>query len=235
MALLGLLLGGCQVAFGIKTVSDDGPGVDAAGLPGVVAHYTFDEVASGPCLPDDSGGAHAGTCFGDPVTLVAGKVGQAFSFAGKTGIQIPSTGEIAGPGPFTFAGWFENTSVPTDGMCPFNRLLGNSGDNPWQVCLYTYGVDFYFSGAPTLSGSAVTQDAWHHFAITSTGTDVRAYVDFAQVGAESAVLTFDDQPLVFGADIDPKGVNNPITGALDEVWIFDRALSVPELLTLEAP
>lgn len=235
MVALGLLLGGCQLAFGITTVTGDGPGVDGGGLPGVVAHYTLDTLASGPCLPDDSGNDHAGTCHGDAVTLVAGRIGQAFSFDGATRIEIPSTGSLAGPGPFTFAGWVELGSPPTNGMCPFNRLLGDKGLNPWQICLYTFAVRFYFTSAPTATAPALEPGGWHHLAVMSTGTEVRSYVDGALIDDQPGVLVFDDQPLVIGADIDPAGVTNPTTGAVDDVWIFDRVLSMPELLTLAVP
>ena len=235
MALLGLL-GGCQLAFGVSTVGPDAPGPDASLRPGTLAHYAMDDLQATPCLHDDSGKGHDGTCVGGAVLLGDGQIGQGYHLDGTTRIQIATTGPLAS-GPMTIAGWFKFAGGPGAGMCPFNRLYGTDGFNSWQVCVNVGETDFYFqaAGAVPLAAAALAPDVWHHVAIASDGTSVRAYLDGGLVGELPIALMFDPQPIELGADLDPTGLGGGVVGAIDDVWLFDRALTAAEVIALESP
>lgn len=236
IVLLALLAGGCQLAFGVAAVGPDGPPADASPVPGVLAHYAMDAFQSAPCLHDDSGNGHDGVCVGDPVSLGGGQFGKGYHLDGATRIQIPTTGTLAG-GPFTIAGWFKYTGDPTPGMCPFNRLYGTARGNSWQVCIDPTQTAFFFtaSGEHSVSAALLAVDAWHHLAIASSGTSVQTYIDGGLIEDDPWTLDFDAAPIELGADLDPAGIADPVTGAIDDVWIFDHALTAGEVVALESP
>ena len=241
---LGLvaLLGGCQLAFGLDPVSsraDGGGATDARAMPGVVAHYAMDALPdkSATCLIDDSGHGRDGICYGDAPTVVPGRIGSAFQLAGMSRIQIATATPLAGPGAFTIAGWIYPTGPLTDGMCPFNRPVGNASEDSWQVCLSDTSIAFYLQGGdPIMFAQPPQAKHWYHLAIASTGTDVTAFVNGTAVATISATPTFDSSAIQLGTDVDAGGTPAaPVVGAIDDVWIFDRVLTAAEIDSLETP
>jgi hypothetical protein len=229
LAVAIVLAAGCNRAFGIDDV---GPGLDAMpSSTGVIAHYTMDTApADDACIDDDSGNGHDAECIGDALTLTDGKIASALMFDGAAHLQIPSTGELAQPVAFTFAVWIQYTG---DGACPINRLFGTDGGDSWQLCLDGTSMTFFFAGAPTLVVPAFAADEWHHIALASTGQSIVTYLDGLPLGTSAGSLAFDDSPIELGADVDAMGVlTGPLVGALDDVWIFDRALGQVEIQTL---
>jgi hypothetical protein len=170
------------------------------------------------------------------VLLGAGQVGKGYYLDGTTRIQIATTGPLAS-GPMTIAGWFRFAGNPGAGMCPFNRLYGMDGLNSWQVCVNQGETDFYFqaAGAVPLVVAQLAPDVWHHVAIVSSGTSVQAYLDGGLAGGLQIALMFDDQPIELGADLDPAGLGGGVVGAIDDVWLFDHALTAAEVIALESP
>jgi hypothetical protein len=76
---------------------------------------------------------------------------------------------------------------------------------------------------------------WVHVAFTHTAEGTtRLYQDGAEVGRQDAVVQDEpwlDTPIVIGADINgPNGTRreSALGGAVDEVAVYDRALSVEE-------
>jgi hypothetical protein len=77
--------------------------------------------------------------------------------------------------------------------------------------------------------------AWIHLTATYDGTTTRVYVNGAEESASDTGLTaiaLNDLPLVIGAGSDG---NRPFQGALDEVRIYNRALTAEEIADLFNP
>ncbi len=199
------------------------------GIPGVVAHYSMDEVAAtGACLHDDSGNGNDGDCVGGTVTLETGAIpGKAFTFTGETGISIPTTGMLAG-GPFTIAGWaLYRGDVFDNAECAFSRPYGESMADSWQFC-FAAGDEayFFYDGAAESHhlDMLVPAETWHHFAIVSTGAAVLGYVDGSRITDDAWAIVFDDSPIVLAGDRDVGMFQAGLVGALDDIWIFNYAL-----------
>jgi hypothetical protein len=231
--VLGLgLLAGCDRVFGLVALPD-APNINA----GLVAYYPMDELGSSAtsCAPDASHDGHDGSCLPGIPPLVSGQIGMAFGLDGATRIQIPTSGALAQPTAMTFAGWVLFSDVPAVGACPFNRLLGNTNSNSWQICAYPDQlVYYYFDGvSPREPASApISTSVWHHVALTWDGAQVISYIDAGRFDASAFVLAFDDSPIVLGADLDSGVVTNPVTGAIDDVRFYDRVLTDGEILEL---
>ncbi|MHC4666474.1 MAG: LamG-like jellyroll fold domain-containing protein, partial [Planctomycetota bacterium] len=86
----------------------------------------------------------------------------------------------------------------------------------------------WYSGDPVLP-----EGQWAHVAATFDGTTCRLYVDGLQTGSGSFSLGFDTEAdLVFGSGEKGGGSVNSFNGALDDVRIYDHALSENEIAAL---
>ena len=87
---------------------------------------------------------------------------------------------------------------------------------------------------PTLVTSAAYNDAWHHVVLTSNGSSYGLYIDGGTVGLATNTNN-SGQWLNDLADLDSARIGGlriedaekSFTGSIDEVAIFDKALSVP--------
>src|SRR5690606_20269045 len=81
-----------------------------------------------------------------------------------------------------------------------------------------------------------TDGEWHHVALTRSDDGIALYVDrvAAATGdpAAGSVSAEARNGIRVGARID--GINNPFVGSIDEVWLFDRALTPDEVAALAA-
>jgi len=200
-----------------------------------------------PCTPAPSGlvswwggdnnaldmvGGYNGTLHGD-TTYAAGKVGQSFSFDGNGDyVSIPQSANlpVRGTNSFTIDAWVKNS----DGSM-FNVFAFRPNENT--------NVQFFIDGTTTSIwvpehwlaqiNHNVDPTEWNHFAYVRNGNTWRLYVNGVQVGSDI---------------IDAIDLGNPITtqnigapgcvcgqwakGQIDEVEIFNRALSAEEIAAI---
>ena len=101
---------------------------------------------------------------------------------------------------------------------------------PDEVCVTGPRKDCFSAG--------ITTNQWFHFAGTWDGQDKRLFVDGVEIGAVQSTIQVDDVDLVLGADYrmtaegDIDTVVIPLTGALDDIRIYDRVLTPSEISEL---
>lgn len=99
-----------------------------------------------------------------------------------------------------------------------------------------FGEPFGFVGSGDwLSAGSIGVNVWHHIAVTYDGTQVRFYIDGVFDGNEIPVeLVFGraTQPLFIGADFPDD--NQYFDGRVDDIRVYNRALSAAEVATLAA-
>ena len=88
------------------------------------------------------------------------------------------------------------------------------------------------NGTSLRKGDVTGADVWHHVVGTWDGETMRLYVDGSLLGTDtqSADITA-DVPLLFGDHSDKDGTN-ALNGALDDIRVYDRTLSHPEINAL---
>ncbi len=206
-------------------------------------HWTFDDGTAS----DSSGNSNDGTVNG-AVLLAPGHIGPgALTFDG-TGDHV-SAGNLDVPGSSaSFAAWVN----PTD--------LANCGSWDCRIVSKASGVstqDHYFmistinSGGPKLrfrlkaGGSTATLIAgsgnlsngqWHHIAATYDGVNMRIYLDGVEVGSRAKTGTIDANPgLPLWVGANPLVASaRPWDGAIDDVRLYTRTLSLSEIQVLAA-
>jgi hypothetical protein len=187
--------------------------------------------------PDDSGDGHDALVSGRP-RPVRGVFGSALELAGDY-VEAPQTDALAfGEGPFTAASWFRTSSQDQQAILWAHSTI--AGEPKWWIRLEPdLGRlrALVETGAASRSVSVPGQFAdggWHHVALTRDESALRLYVDgsLAATGApvSGSVSAQARTGIRVGARVD--GVNNPLRGTVDDVWMLDRALTAAEIKTL---
>jgi hypothetical protein len=204
---------------------------------GIVAWWPLDETSG--TIAADIGGTNSGVYFGTP-TPVQGKVGGALQFTGDSFIGVPASVLWAfGFQNFTIELWADFTAPgagPTDH--PSHILIGNDegpgARNKWFLAL---GRDilFFHTNGPGLGARWSPQASftpvlgqWYHLAITRSGTLFRLFVNGLLVGVSTDTVPIPTAGayLTIGQAESLGYVN----GLLDEVTIYNRALTQEEIV-----
>jgi hypothetical protein len=199
---------------------------------------------------NDSIGPHHGTLLpaANPPTFVPGHVGQAFNFDGvndHVSLNASAAALDLTTGTATLEFWMNSTV----GTCQtfFSLRQNNSNEQFFQLgdCI-TGGTELLTwrrtaAGVPTTvtfstaTPSILLNGAWHHVAITLDGTNTVMYVDGSAVSLTSVGTDLGDwggfAPTLATIGARDLGVSrvNVFRGGLDEMTLYDRALSAAEI------
>jgi hypothetical protein len=230
-----------------------GAAPDAGGLPGdavpadasrsgdgLVAWYKLDSLVQ-TTTPDATGNADAvcarATC---PAATPNGRIDGAFLFNGVDQLlHVASTPSLKTTRAFTVSVWLNRAAGATN-ACIVNKSFGTNGNNSWQACVSAAGKLAFFSSS-TASNDALPSDpviatgGWHHVALWWNGTTKATYIDGQRTAHNDAMISFDDSDITIGADTDGSTTVAPLNGELDDVRIYDPALSDAEIIALAAP
>jgi PKD repeat protein len=200
--------------------------------PGQVAAYSFDQ-GSGTSVPDASGNGHTGTISGATWTS-AGKYGGALSFDGVNDwVTIADSDALDLTTGMTLAAWVfpaAHTTFRTvvmkerPGHEVYSLYSNTSGGRPAGGIVRTSNVKLV-----DIAGSQpLPLNSWTHLAVTYDSTTLRLYVNGAQVASKSApgVILTSGSPLRIGGN---SVWSEFFQGRIDEVRIFNRALTATEL------
>jgi len=196
----------------------------------LIAHYALDGNAS-----DDSGKGNHGTANGQ-LGYAQGLSGQCASFDGTNDyIDISKIADDINRSENTIAMWFKYASP---GGCLYaqwhrHTIVCRDGKAGARVCVGSEdgGVSKCFSLS---SAQSVQANTWHHVALTvKAGAKGVLYVDGAKVAEQAAAtgLAFYQENFYLGSMKD-FGARQYFKGALDEVRIYNRALSESEIQSL---
>jgi glucose/arabinose dehydrogenase len=208
---------------------------NAPGPPpsGLVAAYSFNSV-SGATVADVSGNNNSGTLSG-AVATVAGKYGGAVSFDGVNDwVTVADSNSLDLTTGMTLMGWVSPTSTSGSwrtvifkeggaGSMDYSLYAGEDGAKPiGQV---------YIGGEQNAIGTATLPlAAWSHLAVTYDGAVLRLFVNGTQVATRS--ISGQITPTTGALRIGGNNIwSEWFQGAVDEVRIYNRALSQGEIQT----
>ncbi|HZF18150.1 MAG TPA: LamG-like jellyroll fold domain-containing protein [Burkholderiales bacterium] len=197
---------------------------------GLVAAYALNE-GSGTTVADSSGNNNNGTLSAATWTT-AGKFGNALTFNGTSArVTVPNSTSLRLTNGMTLEAWVFPTGSLTSWRSVVDKtvdgyyLMGSSDPNNRPAVGGTWTSGNQNLIAPT----ALTLNAWTHLAATFDGATVKLYVNGTQVAsqAQTTPLTATTGTLQIGAD----SYGEFFAGRIDEVRIYNRALSVTEIQT----
>lgn len=196
--------------------------------PGLVAWWQ----AEGDAL-DSAGQAH-GILVGD-TRYAIGKVGSAFVFDGSgDGVNLGSAPELRLQD-FTIEAWIRRSHATMASQDPFQSgTLVGYGWNGYALAIRDEGRLFLtkVGVSAVMSSLAITDtEQFHHVAVTKVGSSVTFYLDGVGETVESYDPGFEFSST---AAIGARGGDwvASFLGAMDEVAIYNRALSPTEIQAL---
>jgi chitodextrinase len=205
--------------------------VHAQTIPGLVAAYGFEE-GSGTAIGDVSGLNNNGVASGTTWST-AGKFGNALVFNGTNAqVTVPNAASLQLTTAMTLEAWVFPTTAPTG----WRSIVDKNVDGFYLMASTDHGNvpgagGTWTNGNKNVFGTAVLPvNTWTHLATTFDGTAVRLFVNGVQVAslAQTVPLATTTATLQIGADA-YTGEN--FAGLVDEVRVYNRALSAAEIQT----
>ncbi len=202
-----------------------------ADAPGLVAAYSFDE-GSGSTTEDETGNGRTGTVSGAGWTS-EGRFGGALVFDGHNDlVSVADADGLHLTGAMTLEAWVK----PTDGTAGWRpaivKMLGGNRDYALYATSEGGGPSGHVHSSAgeqyVASASAVAVGSWSHVAMTYDGSRIDVYVNGSAVASHPASGAVDasTDALQIGGN---AGSAEWFAGAIDEVRVYNRALSSPEI------
>ncbi len=206
--------------------------------PNLIGGWKFDE-SSGTIAYDSSGNGNDGTLEDGPI-VVEGKFGQALAFEDSR-IAIPASDSLTADlfqGSFTLSAWINPNrtgdtwqqifrSMREDNTSNDTLFLNNDGRLSWRGRI----GGGWAGGMCETASDIVPADQWTHVAVVGDGTNFRIYVNGA-LSQESAFQTTDGSNATYYIGGDPTWIGESYSGIIDDVRIYNVALSAEEIEAL---
>jgi len=215
-------------------------GAAAADLPpGLVLRFTCDEFRNGGAvLPDATGSNNNGRVTGAKWSP-AGRLGGGCEFTGKNSSVLVPHSPSLNVQRATVCLWFkaltagaaDRALIEKGAEDGFALVLAGGTQNEGRKGKLRAAVN----GLDCLSDAAVADNVWHHGAFTCDDEGVKLYVDGAlqkQTAAGRRELAANTHDLTLGLSRSAsanRAKDMAFEGVLDEVMLFNRALTAAEL------
>ena len=213
---------------GVKDLFDD-----QSAFPGVetdlVASYSL-----------DGDGADA-TQYNNDAVLNAGAIGQknrhGWASNALSGGAVAANSAALQSDFTTISFWVNANTLPASGEV---FLLSNGGwQERWKISLPPHGKPvftthpgFCCSDMDSGDGNALVPGVWKHVAMVHDGTEDKIYMDGVLVNSKNVAGPLDKTTKPFGIGFDPIDVAGYFDGSLDDILIYNKALSAAEILAL---
>jgi len=194
---------------------------------GLAGYWKFDE-SSGNLAYDFSGSGNNGTLNGSPTRTASSscKIESCLTFNGTSQyVQVPDAVSLRISPRLTISAWVRTSGsdvagtivAKTSGSSGYAFEIGGGGAGNGELA--------FWDGSWRDSNIIVNDNAWHHVAVTASGTGTLFYKDGVGVAATGGgTLSTGTQPLVIAS--------STLAGLLDDVRIYNRQLSAAEISQL---
>jgi hypothetical protein len=208
-----------------------------ASVAALVAAYGFNE-GTGATVGDQSGNNNAGTVTG-ATWNGAGRYGNSLTFNGAThGVLIPASSSLNLSTALTVEAWVYPTVTQSGWRAILQREVdayllhaGSDGGTLRPTGGGIFGGNIDYFNVPAANALAV--NTWSHIALTWDGATMRLYVNGVQAATKARTGTL--QGTAGGAGPVHIGSNTysgeNFLGRIDEVRIYNRALTAAEITT----
>jgi len=185
------------------------------------------------CSPEKTGvlGGTTSVEATDP-GWTSGQLGGALDFNETEGDYVIVAEPGLPTGDFAYAAWV-NLDETSDEMIAM--ASNGNGGNEFLLYVASGNLRIYLDGSQeAISAGTISTGVWTHVAATRSGSTVQLYINGVPDGSgtEGSVLSFSSCPLFLGADVDSGctgGLSNFLDGRIDDVRIYNRALTGSEI------
>ncbi len=210
---------------------------------GLVGHWTFDgpKMAWGSTTAevlDSSGNRNNGDGSGvTPSSVAIGKIGQAVTFDGvddyvsaadSTSFDTIQTNNIV-----STALWVKTSQAGADDwfIAQYDGS-GSSEDYVFGINTATLGTFLRDIGGWTSSGVNISDGKWHHVTSVFNGSNIKQYVDGVERSSTNVTVSMGSSAASWQIGFDPELAGSGMVGQIDDMRIYNRALSAAEVKRL---
>ncbi len=214
--------------------------LEQAVIPDLVAHYTFDE-GSGTIAEDSSGNGINGTLVNGPA-WITGKNGKALNFDGTDDyVNIAANSAFDSLNEITVTAWIKPV-VGSTGIKGIVNFWKSYTDRAY-LALFSGSTPSVYNDIDDIGtlhsteGITSLMNEWVFLSWTYDKSSLsKIYVNGTQKGTTlDVVLSFanldDGFYATIGINREGTGLYSPFMGSIDEVKIYNRALTAEEILT----
>jgi flagellin-like protein len=203
---------------------------DGAQLKGI---WHFDE-GSETTTYDNSGNGNNGTLVNGP-TWTSGKIESAVNFDGTDDyVSVPDADSLDFTTAMTVMAWVKLDDITADHWVASKSGYVDGEFATWRIGYISWsGFVFLFREWDGVVSSTTfpTTGTWYHIAATYDGSHTKIYVNGVLEGtlAYSTPIEVTDYPLYIGSGSWAETPELFFDGTIDEVRVYDRALSAVEI------
>jgi hypothetical protein len=240
---LGLLTGALLLLVGGAAHAQTTPASATAGQAAtldtdshLIAWWKFEET-SGKSASDSSGRGHAGMLEGTlsfDTHSATGRIGGAIKFGGGNDcIRVPDFKGVTGAGPRTVAVWLKTASTSGEIV----SWGANDAGKMWNFGYVRGGIGVTPKGGYLYMKDPTHDEQWHHVAAVVSEASPPNLHDDVKLFKDGEPATIDDiglldlWPIETGDKLDVS-IGRRFKGLLDDLRIYDRALSADEINAL---
>ncbi len=211
---------------------------------GLVGYWSMED-GRGATATDFSGNGNAGTLTGSGGSnnlpqWTTGRIGKALNFDGTddyVGVGDKSALNVEG-GLYTISAWIKIVTAPTSGNSAVivAKGVGGSGGYGLQYVnnsgTFTFDLVKYGVVDQTVDQTLVT-GSWYHIVAVQSAGQVEFFLNGASIGIFSNASAYNPASgQNFNIGMMGDGTSSPWNGYLDDVRIYNRALSAVEVTAL---
>lgn len=210
---------------------------------GLIGWWKMDELAANTCTGGvndscDSSGNSLDGAWANNVTVVTGKFAKGLSFDGTGDEVAVATNYTFGTSDFSTSMWVKfNSTSGTQPLIDFNRS-GNGHDLLYHNPTYGFRYDNRPNGGTdtaVLSQGSVTISAniWYHVVLTRNKNNWNIYLNGQSIASGYSELPVNNSTYTsIGYYNDSDAALTALNGSLDDVRVYNRALSTSEVKLL---
>jgi hypothetical protein len=216
---------------------------------GLVGYWPFNGNAN-----DESGNGNNGTVNGATLTADRfGNTGKAYSFDGvNDNIRVTNSTSLNSSS-VSISGWFNADILPVDNTLSVKGIIGkwwqstsvcNSNYNAYLLCLtrptgqsnsYLGAATNFYAGDEFFDNNGINTNNWIHFVFTHNSLiGGSLFINGVLVNSNSVFGSICNSinDLIFGADVNNGDLYRFFDGNIDDIGIWNRALTDQEISDL---
>ena len=200
-----------------------------------VANYSFTGNASDEAAANNDAAVHGSTLTQDRF----GWANNAFSLDGEQSFLLAPNNAVLNSNYTTVAFWLKVNALPEQGEA---FLLSFGGwQERWKISLPMHGKLVWttnnssgISDMDAGDGNELVPGVWKHVVFVHDGTKDIIYMDGVQIAEKNVAGTLNSTTQPLGIGYNPIDGGNFFNGDLDEIRIYNTALSAGQIATLYA-
>jgi hypothetical protein len=174
---------------------------------------------------DSSGMGNDGVPEGNP-TFVPGKVGNALQLSGSDYVVIDAVADDVTDNDITLCLWLKTSSNDAEIIA----INSASRGNVMRLAIDSASLVIDVSDPQGHSTTHIDDGEWHFMTYVRNGATGYIYVDGVQENSSPASFSFSATDLwSIGQEWDSGGPSGFLTGTVDDVYVYDRALTDDEI------